>query len=102
MARTSNLLSSGFVSLLCTLMWACGGGGGDSYDAGTGMAEPPYQLARFEFERGSCSFDTAEARELAAQQYPLEFAQCLLYFAGNTVDGQAWPARSWPSSAKVR
>ncbi|MCW5666498.1 MAG: hypothetical protein KIT35_21920 [Piscinibacter sp.] len=102
MNRTSNLLSSGFVSLMCTLMWACGGGGGDSYDADTGMVEPEYRLARFEFERGSCAFDSAAARELASQQYPLEYAQCGLVFIGNTLNGQPWPASSWPSSPQVQ
>lgn len=89
------------IAAMSAAIVACGGGGGDSYDAGTGMVEEHYTLARFEFERGSCAFDNEEARKLAALQYPAEFAQCGLSWINHTIDGQKWPALSWPSTPRL-
>lgn len=99
MTRTSTFYSTAFVSTMTALIVACGGGGGDSYDAGTGMVEEHYTLARFEFARGHCQFDSERMREIAAAQYPAEYAQCSSTYVGNKFNGAPWPnAKSWPST----
>lgn len=100
MARTSTFYSTAFVAILSAYMAACGGGG-DSYP-GEAAAEQQTQaekLARFEFAPNECAFDSKEARDLAALQYPVEFARCGIAYFGNTDgDGQPWPPLSWPST----
>lgn len=93
---------SGFACCAALVSLACGGGGGDAYDSGTGMVEQPYQLARFEFSRGYCSFDSIDSMALAEMQFPVEFAQCRTRYVGtNTFDGERLPAMSWPSTSDL-
>lgn len=100
--KTSTAYASGWVhAILLAAAFGCGGGGGDSYAGDTGMVEPEYQMARFEFERGSCAFDSREVMELAKLQYPVEYAQCSMRFIGNIVNDQPWPPKSWPSTPRL-
>ena len=100
MARTSTFYSTAFVALLSAYVAACGGGGeGYPGDVAQEQPAPVETLARFEFAPNECAFDSAEARDLAALQYPMEFARCGIVYFGNTDgDGKPWPARSWPST----
>lgn len=102
--RTATAYASGWVhAILLAAALGCGGGGGDSYDGDTGMAEPTYTLARFEFARGHCQFDSERMREIAAAQYPAEYAQCSSIYTGNRrTDGSHWPnPKSWPSTPRL-
>ena len=100
--KTSTAYASGWVhAVLLAAAFGCGGGGGDSYDGDTGMVEPPYTLARFEFAPNQCAFDSREAMALAELQYPVEFGYCFIRFIGNTENGKPWPAKSWPSTPRL-
>lgn len=98
--KTSTAYASGWAhAILLAAAFGCGGGGGD----GDAVAsEPPYTLARFEFARGHCQFDSERMREIAAAQYPSEYAQCNSTYVGNTFNGAPWPnAKSWPSTERL-
>lgn len=56
---------------------------------------------RFEFKPNQCAFDSREAMDLARDQYPEDFDNCLISLIGNTVDGVKWPKRSWPSTPNL-
>lgn len=93
--NTVNATRASIITLACAVTIGCGGGG----DGGVDLAEPTYTLARFEFARGHCQFDSERMREIAAAQYPAEYAQCNSTYVGNTYNGAPWPnAKSWPST----
>lgn len=89
--KTATTFSSGFVTCLAAVSIACGGGGGGS---GDGYTPAEGELAPWEWEAGTCSFDNQAAKEQAER----EGSQCLVSMIGNTSNDQPWPPVSWPST----
>ena len=79
----------GCASALAAVSIACGGGGGDVYDAaGRAPQRPPWMFA----DR-SCAFDSAD--DVPAGAYLV----CWHFVVGRAADG--WPVHTWPSTRTI-